>query len=207
MVLDVMAISYSLIDDTLVGGFDCLGYPGRGNTPWVGKVYVEPGGGVVYFQPGDTIHTNLGSITKPGLYQRNYYCDGQVWTLSFSCSYMPDSLELYYLSHFSQAYADSIQRAKDSLAVITAYLSNPPNAVLFPNPVIDNIFLKDLFYEPTNVEISIYDMNGRNVIVQNFEVPSGLQSKIIDLSMLEHGIYILRYKAGATHIVKRIVKI
>ena len=226
------AIGGSGLTFTSFPGASYEGPPIKNLPTWIGKTYVRDTSYVdhnglysfsyiIYFQPGDTCFlafkgTNSftvdasGIIDTPGHYWAEWDgveggCPPQV--CDFFCRYMSDSLESYYLSHFDKAYIDSVNEVRDSLTAISNYLSQPPATNLYPNPVINSLYLEDLFYQPTRIHFSIYDIDGRNVLIQDFEAPAGVLSKNIDLSMLQSGVYIVRYNMGAGQVVKRIVKI
>jgi hypothetical protein len=196
--------------DTYYGEGEAISLPS-----WVGKSYVictqypmDPDwkcSFVVYFQPGDTVnitppYPNL-HVTQPGIYVATEHQSECGTVYSFDCRYMSDSLEPYYLTHFDKHYSDSVKLAQQ----ISNYLDSP-SAVIYPNPVRNSLCIKDLFYQSTPVQISICDMNGRSLIIDNFDMPVGVQSKTIDLRMLEAGMYIVRYNNGEKQLVQRIVK-
>lgn len=63
----------------------------------------------------------------------------------------------------------------------------------YPVPATDRLTLEFQFEKSSNVNISIYDVNGRIIsraLHENF--PSGLSRIDLDVSFLENGIYLYR---------------
>ncbi len=71
-------------------------------------------------------------------------------------------------------------------------------AGLYPNPVNENTNLYFSLAKPSGVEISIYDMLGRNIKnIANKEFQVGFNSLSIDISGFEKGIYFVCIKSGS----------
>jgi len=68
---------------------------------------------------------------------------------------------------------------------------------VFPNPVADVTNISIILNEKSDVQISVFDIQGKLVDIINYSnLTSGRHSKEFDCSSLNAGVYILRMKAG-----------
>jgi peptidoglycan/xylan/chitin deacetylase (PgdA/CDA1 family) len=79
---------------------------------------------------------------------------------------------------------------------------------LSANPFFDNIKLTLEVFEQRDIDIALYDMNGRQLINQKEKSVSGVINFILDTSGLNNGLYFLRVSSvGGANIIKKLVKI
>lgn len=79
-----------------------------------------------------------------------------------------------------------------------------PSLILSPNPVRDILYI-DYVGESTPIELSILDLNGREV--KNIYFSNAQDMTLIDFTELEKGVYLLKMKQGKNFISQRVVKI
>jgi hypothetical protein len=85
-----------------------------------------------------------------------------------------------------------------SRTVMASYQSDEQSIAIYPNPSQDFIFIT---HRPDDMQYKIYNTVGQNVAVQKAE------SNVIDISMLEHGVYILHATVNGWVQKKSFVKI
>ncbi len=76
-----------------------------------------------------------------------------------------------------------------------------------PNPIKGNSFTLNFFNPtPANIEISIYDMQGRNVLTQHYNLPAGNISKLITIDNISRGLYLLHVNGGSRILAIKLLK-
>ena len=86
----------------------------------------------------------------------------------------------------------------------------PNNLVIvtcFPNPSQNEVAVQFYLYQPSKVDLSIYDLNGRQLVHQTDKQNQvGLYSTKVYLDGLSAGTYMLSISDGTNTYVKKIVK-
>jgi dienelactone hydrolase len=67
---------------------------------------------------------------------------------------------------------------------------------VFPNPASDRITVRMSGESPVDVELCLYDMQGRLVVKNTLRKPSGVYESFIDCSGLESGMYVVEYTSS-----------
>ena len=80
-------------------------------------------------------------------------------------------------------------------------------AALYPNPSTGPVRLTYNLSNPTDVEIMVYDMLGRNVLHVSEYRATGMQEHVLDFNPLANGLYVIQVKAGEYTDVRQILKI
>jgi len=76
----------------------------------------------------------------------------------------------------------------------------------YPNPFNSNCRIKISLPKDADVSFEVFDIQGRNVGIQNFEsLPAGNYSINFDAGKLSSGTYFIRLKAGEQTITKQAV--
>ena len=76
--------------------------------------------------------------------------------------------------------------------------------VLYPNPSTNGVVNLKFKNESSRVVTSITDLNGRNVLVENFS-SKGEQIQQLDVSNLAPGLYVLSIDNGSSRISKKLI--
>ncbi|HKK81216.1 MAG TPA: T9SS type A sorting domain-containing protein [Prolixibacteraceae bacterium] len=76
---------------------------------------------------------------------------------------------------------------------------------VFPNPVANIANIQFSLRMSNHVNIAVFDISGREVKKSGFNAVSGFNSKKIDVSMLNNGIYFLKMESGASSIISKII--
>ena len=76
---------------------------------------------------------------------------------------------------------------------------------LYPNPAVDNLNITFNMKKPAQVAISIFDINGKKVLAEDFDL-NGHQNIIIPLEDLSDGIYLIKVISGMENLNLRFVK-
>jgi hypothetical protein len=69
---------------------------------------------------------------------------------------------------------------------------------LYPNPVVDQVFIDFLMTSTETAEIGIYDLTGRLVKKENVETDTGVNSYSYDISFLNSGLYMISISSQKT---------
>jgi flagellar motor switch/type III secretory pathway protein FliN len=77
------------------------------------------------------------------------------------------------------------------------------NLSLYPNPT--NGTLNIAFNTTKNVTVGLFDIRGRSVYSNSYEVSGSRFNQSIELGNLSSGIYVIKIKSGLTSVVKKIV--
>lgn len=79
------------------------------------------------------------------------------------------------------------------------------NLVIYPNPSQGKFTIELTADASTAVQLSIYDLRGRSLVKQEYDVYGKFQ-KELDLSHLASGIYLLEISDGSRNLTKKIIK-
>lgn len=96
-----------------------------------------------------------------------------------------------------------------SVTSVTTDIKNIPALTkvnITPNPFDKDIILEILVENPIDIEISILDLNGKEVFTNNIVKINDKYSKAINLSHLSNGIYYLNLKSSDGSVTKKIIK-
>ena len=77
---------------------------------------------------------------------------------------------------------------------------------LFPNPTADVLKLDYSLEVEGDVVIAVYDMLGRQVLVQKYFQEDGTQKVALDVSNLQGGTHILQIRTEEEMVVKKFIK-
>jgi len=124
-----------------------------------------------------------------------------------SQSYSPIATGWYYVMATNTAGCSNYSAAIYFSSIgFAEYLSNASVFGLYPNPAINNINFK-LVCKEKNVQITVYDIVGKEVKEHSFSINAGLLEGTIDISELPNGVYLVKAKTeGATYQQRIIVK-
>ncbi len=87
--------------------------------------------------------------------------------------------------------------ATTTIVGITENTDNPFNIKVFPNPFTDKICIEYTLTENENVELTLVDITGQELIkLSNEKQSKGAQTAVIDASKLSKGIYFYKLKIG-----------
>ncbi len=126
-----------------------------------------------------------------------YFPDNRLFRFkidSFEWNYKDDRFssgwddKAIYELHYSQQSISSTSKILES------------SLRIFPNPVMDYINITVLGYQP--VELTIFDLNGKRLLVRNF-----CNSSRVDLSNFDKGFYFCRIGFKDFNIIRKIVKL
>jgi hypothetical protein len=83
-------------------------------------------------------------------------------------------------------------------------LINPSTFSVYPNPSNDKLHLQYELKQNSTVLINLLDLTGRLVYTSNESQQKGAQSRSIDLSAFNKGIYLLQMQAGSDVLTQKI---
>ncbi|MEQ8552417.1 MAG: PKD domain-containing protein [Cyclobacteriaceae bacterium] len=110
------------------------------------------------------------------------------------------------ISIFS-AYEEPIPNLKDNEACITIEQKisfEPP----YPNPASSETSLRYILPEGGDATIEVFDVSGSIEISENYEdLPKGLNQFILDVSTLDAGTYLIKFRYNGSVIVSKIIKL
>lgn len=110
------------------------------------------------------------------------------------------------ISIFS-AYEESAANLKDNEACITIEQKisfEPP----YPNPASSETSLRYILPEGGDATIEVFDVSGSIEISENYEdLPKGLNQFILDVSTLDAGTYLIKFRYNGSVIVSKIIKL
>ena len=142
----------------------------------------------------------------------NTFNDGEFW---FG-SEMDDQIGFYWGSNASQADASLNEILAFKVIPDPAFVSVPENyeAVnpmtttrVYPNPATDVLNIEVNASQASEMSISVYNIMGQNVMNQNVNITTGMNTRSISTSELNSGIYFVTVKAnGFENTMKFIVK-
>ncbi|MBD1397189.1 T9SS type A sorting domain-containing protein [Pontibacter sp. JH31] len=92
------------------------------------------------------------------------------------------------------------------LAVSAKSLANETSISVYPNPVSDQLNVTISVPITQDVEISLYDINGRKVIRKSHELKTGINNLKIPIQHLQSGLYILKITSIDSESAIRILK-
>lgn len=99
------------------------------------------------------------------------------------------------------------QQVSSSFKIRSSQLQEIVVEKLYPNPV-EEFFIMEFSSKDTEVlPVVIYDALGAAVIHQSFDLQQGKNTKVIDVSQLNAGIYYLRFQIPNRHDAIRFVKV
>ena len=78
-------------------------------------------------------------------------------------------------------------------------------AKLYPNPAKDETYIKITMPNPGRINLSIFDITGRAIIADQFDVSSIEYSYKLNVSSLRAGIYLIRINSGTK--VSKVLKL
>ncbi len=78
---------------------------------------------------------------------------------------------------------------------------------IYPNPANDFLFMELNLHQPQVVELTIIDIEGRQVARDTFDGKGGRLHRKLDISAIEKGIYIVRIVASDQVQIQKIVKV
>lgn len=82
------------------------------------------------------------------------------------------------------------------------------NVQVYPNPFVGDINIDLNSEEPTDVKLELFDLEGRPVMLRNFNLIKGNNVlHLTDLSYLSNGVYFVKINGGNINIVNRIIKL
>ncbi|MGB1204606.1 MAG: S8 family serine peptidase [Chitinophagales bacterium] len=119
-------------------------------------------------------------------------CDG-VWT----DWHMPLATFCTGAAKNGQAYSE----ANDPFSTSTSSLSN---AILYPNPAKETVFLAIESGFETSIDITIFDVVGKKVAMQTSELQIGNNELKLDIDALETGIYFVEISNGFEKTVEKL---
>ncbi len=176
----------------------------------------------IFIFPGDSV--NVKDV--PGQLNRTFYRPDSVFEDEFYLycpdapeydnyftivvQYLPDSLQHYYLTHFDTSYMDSLSRVDsikkiDSLATIQNIEAGKQN-IIYPNPTNGLLIFTNYYTSNGTAGVEIFDLNGREVMEQNFEVSPGLQTNPVDMGNLPNGVYLVQYTVNGDRRTEKVIK-
>jgi Leucine-rich repeat (LRR) protein len=98
----------------------------------------------------------------------------------------------------------------ENIAAIKAKISTNPkvetNLKAFPNPVDKTVQVEFSVEESSAATISVSDLLGRQMLLQNVEATKGLNAVTVDMSTLPRGFYMLTLQNGKIKQTQRLVK-
>jgi hypothetical protein len=129
-----------------------------------------------------------------------------------------------YTSYFVRAYAININGTaygnqqsfmtlkifhKDEGSNDTVFSSVEPSTFnLYPNPVRSTLIIEFDLDEISNINLSVYNMNGIKIYSEQFyNQPSGVQKMQLNTSSYPEGLYIVTVTTDKTSITKRFIKL
>jgi len=78
---------------------------------------------------------------------------------------------------------------------------------IFPNPTTNYISINTNLVSPTNIEFTISDISGKAIYKSKKENSFvGEYNRVVDVSSLEAGVYVLNLRMGDTFYIKKIIK-
>ncbi len=133
--------------------------------------------------------------------------------------YQTDSnLSVYANDRFIEAYKDRMaylkanpsamqlideQVAASSIEQGTQYSGK---IVLYPNPARTNMYIAIQNADNGNINVSLLDMQGRNLINYQDIVSNSFYQKAMDISNLSNGMYLVRVQTGTQNYVAKLIK-
>lgn len=218
--------AYALMLQTLTG--DTNPRVGEVTTGQVSDIY-GPHGGLPYTKMTDTL-TGYYKYTTPGtdsghiyLYvSKNgsniggsgYHClPTSTWTyfqIPFSASMAPDSIRVDIISSSwasavpgSTLYVDKLQLKSQPLS-INHVNSGAGFVSIYPNPVGDILHLNIDSHIQGNIELRLYDVNGKMVLANNYSTTNNSISVVV--SQLASGVYFYEIKNDGIVISDKFIK-
>jgi Cellulase (glycosyl hydrolase family 5)/Carbohydrate binding module (family 6)/Bacterial Ig domain/Secretion system C-terminal sorting domain len=91
-------------------------------------------------------------------------------------------------------------------AEFTEFENNSPKVIIFPNPAIDIINVTSEIGEPSDVNLSIININGENVTSKNFGIRVGAFNENLDIRNFVPGPYFLKISKGKNTEIKKFIK-
>jgi len=150
-------------------------------------------------QIGDT----LFAIAGTGIYQ--WYFNGNIINGATDYFYVATSSGDYNVIA-TDSNGCEVEAVINNVVAEIQFAVGSSQLAVFPNPVKDKFTIHDSqFTSGTAVEISIYNVLGERVL--NQESRTKIQEEIIDVSMLENGLYYLEVTSGEKIYRSKFVKL
>jgi len=140
-----------------------------------------------------------------GLTRATRFSDASIRMNDYGISGMPKTVAIapdhsVIFNENNGVNPDSLQAAIDAVLTTTAIKNLPDiisTATVYPNPAIQKATIKLDLIKSTEIEISIYDLNGQELhIAFRGNCSSGENLLPIDLSKLNNGLYQIRIGDG-----------
>jgi len=126
----------------------------------------------------------------------------EVRTLIESVSHLhsnPNNKSGHGVPNFKIAY-DNITNVRD-------YTNNETQLIRFyPNPATNELYLMSLAKHSTNINYSIFDIQGKHITTGKVSFSNGITSEKITIGHLNAGIYILKISDGKSFQVGKLIK-
>jgi Secretion system C-terminal sorting domain len=165
---------------------------------------------IIYIQPGESVTI----VDSPGVLNRTFYepdtiveiesfvpgCGGVLEQSIFTITikYLSGPLEQYYLNHFDPSYTDSLATIQN--------IESGKQSTIYPNPTTGLLNFTNYYPNNGTAGVEIFDISGREVIQQNFEVSPGLQTNPVDIGNLPNGVYLVQYTVNGNSRTEKMVK-
>lgn len=125
---------------------------------------------------------------------------------NISASYLTDNFRIKWSFESGGGNNLYIDDINISWALSTDELTADFGLSAYPNPLDEQTTLQFNLTNETNVDLSIYDVIGKNIMnVAKGNLGSGAHSYTIDASELNAGVYFVKLKAGNREMVKKII--
>ncbi|MCC6838464.1 MAG: choice-of-anchor B family protein [Bacteroidia bacterium] len=93
-----------------------------------------------------------------------------------------------------------------ALGINESLQTNNNSAFIYPNPTSENISVSILLKDNDEIVFDLLDLSGRSILISRERMSSGNHSKIIKLSELASGIYILKITGKELNYTQKVIK-
>jgi hypothetical protein len=83
----------------------------------------------------------------------------------------------------------------DGIANVVKVSGDENTFSVYPNPAVNEATIKLALEEPDNIEVSMYDLSGKEILHYSF-IRTNMLSQIVDLSKIADGIYVIIAKTS-----------
>jgi len=117
------------------------------------------------------------------------------------------SSHAYYVANESLGYGIPNFELARKILRIEQFSRAIEYAQLFPNPFSNKLKLEVLYSQQTNVHIEMYDLQGKEILTENFPLQAQLQEyEIPNVAELPQGVYIVVIHFGNKHYIQKVTK-
>jgi hypothetical protein len=93
-----------------------------------------------------------------------------------------------------------------ALGINESLQTNNNSAFIYPNPTSENISVSIHLTDNDEIVFELVDLSGRSILSSRERMSSGNHSKIIKLSELASGIYILKITSKELNYTQKVIK-